>query len=271
MKNRGTFYVLISAIFFSIGGVLIKLIPWGSLAINGMRSIIAIVVLAIYLVATKHKFVWNKSVLFGGLMNMFTGLTFVVAAKLTTAANAIVLQFTAPIFIILFLWWFFHTKPQRDEIITCIVAFAGIICFFFDQLNADGMVGNFFAILSGICYAMVFLTKKMPNVDLESSLLVSFVLGGIIGAPFIFQEHNFSLPVIAALAALGIVQFGLAYILLYTGLKTVNPVSASLISMIEPILNPIIVAVVCKEMIGPTAFVGAILVIGASTVYNLKH
>ena len=271
MKNKGTLYVFISAICFSIGGVLIKLIPWNAMAISGMRNIFAMMVVLLYLIITKHKFVWNKSVFFGGLMNMLTGITFVIASKLTTAANAIVLQFTAPIFIILFLWFFFHTRPKKAEVITCMVAFIGMICFFFDQLNPSGMIGNLFAVSSGICYATVFLIKKMPNVDLESSLLVSFILGSLVGSPFIFREHNFSLPVMAAVATLGILQVGVAYILLYLGLKTVNPVNASLISMIEPILNPILVAIVCKEMIGPTAFIGAILVIGASMVYNVKH
>ena len=91
---KGTIYVLLSAVCFSTGGVLIKSIPWSSITIQGIRSIFSFMLIASYMVITKRKFVWNKTVLFGAVCNTVMALTFVSATKMTTAANAIVLQFT---------------------------------------------------------------------------------------------------------------------------------------------------------------------------------
>ena len=96
---KGTIYVLLSAVCFSTGGVLIKSIPWSSITIQGIRSIFSFMLIASYMVITKRKFVWNKTVLFGAVCNTAMALTFVSTTKMTTAATAIVLQFTEPIFV----------------------------------------------------------------------------------------------------------------------------------------------------------------------------
>ena len=85
---KGTIYVLLSAVCFSTGGVLIKSIPWSSITIQGIRSIFSFMLIASYMVITKRKFVWNKTVLFGAVCNTVMALTFVSATKMTTAANA---------------------------------------------------------------------------------------------------------------------------------------------------------------------------------------
>lgn len=133
------------------------------------------------------------------------------------------------------------------------------------------MAGNLLAILSGFTYAGVFLIKKMPGGDFESSLLVSNVISTVIGIPFFAKESVFSPTIWVCVVLLGIVQFGLSYIFLSKGLDRVSPVTASLTSTIEPILNPILVAIFFEEKIGMLSLVGAVLVIGAATVYNLRQ
>ena len=100
----GAVYVFASAILFALGGVLIKLIPWSPTTIQGARSVFSLLVIGGYMMATKRKLVINKSVMLGALFNVIMALTFVAATKMTTAANAIVLQFTEPIFIIFLMW-----------------------------------------------------------------------------------------------------------------------------------------------------------------------
>lgn len=112
---KGTIYVLLSAVCFSTGGVLIKSIPWSSITIQGIRSIFSFMLIASYMVITKRKFVWNKTVLFGAVCNTAMALTFVSATKMTTAANAIVLQFTEPIFVILLMWALYKKKPKKRQ------------------------------------------------------------------------------------------------------------------------------------------------------------
>ena len=116
---KGTIYVLLSAVCFSTGGVLIKSIPWSSITIQGIRSIFSFMLIASYMVITKRKFVWNKTVLFGAVCNTAMALTFVSATKMTTAANAIVLQFTEPIFVILLMWALYKKKPKKAAVVAC--------------------------------------------------------------------------------------------------------------------------------------------------------
>ena len=258
---RGTVCVLLSAVCFSTGGVLIKSIPWSSVTIQGARSIFSALVVGCYMLLRRQKFVWNRTVLFGAVCNTVMAFAFVAATKLTTAANAIVLQFTEPVFVILLMWLIFHKKPGRDALFACAGVFAGILCFFYTSLDAGAMAGNLLAILSGLAYALVMMQKKFRGADFESS----------IGIPFYGQENEMSLHIWFFVLLLGVVQFGLSYVFLSRGLDAVSPVTASLTSTIEPILNPILVAVFYGETIGATAVIGALLVVGSATVYNVRQ
>lgn len=270
---RGTVYVLLSAICFSTGGVLIKLIPWSSMTIQGIRSIFSILVVGGYMLLRRQRFVWNKTVFWGAICNTVMAFSFVAATKLTTAANAIVLQFTEPIFVILLMWFIYKKKPGKDALIACAVVFAGILCFFFESLGAGQMAGDLLAILSGFTYALVMMMKKFEGADFESSLIVSNIISAVVGIPVYFRD--FSTASVADawvfMLLLGVVQFGLSYIFLSKGLDYVSPVTASLTSTIEPILNPILVAVFYGENIGAAAVVGAVLVVGAAAVYNVRQ
>lgn len=250
---KGTIYVLLSAVCFSTGGVLIKSIPWSSITIQGIRSIFSFMLIASYMVITKRKFVWNKTVLFGAVCNTAMALTFVSATKMTTAANAIVLQFTEPIFVILLMWALYKKKPKKAAVVACAVVFAGILCFFLDSLSAGGMAGNLLAVFSGFTYALVMMMKGFPGADFESSLLASHVISLSIGLPSFLGETDHSAKAWICIILLGVIQFGLSYIFLSRGLDRVSPVTASLTSTLEPILNPILVAIFCGETIGRTA------------------
>ncbi len=123
----------------------------------------------------------------------------------------------------------------------------------------------------GLAYALVMMQKKFRGADFESSLLVSCALSAAIGIPFYGQESEMSLHIWFFVLLLGVVQFGLSYVFLSRGLDAVSPVTASLTSTIEPILNPILVAVFYGETIGATAVIGALLVVGSATVYNVRQ
>lgn len=268
---KGTLYVLLSAICFSTGGVLIKLIPWSSVSIQGIRSIFSTAVIGGYLLFHHRKFVCNKAVVFGAVCNTVMAFSFVAATKLTSAANAIVLQFTEPVFVILLLWLLYKKKPGKDAVLACVIVFSGILCFFFESLSSGGLLGDFLAVLSGFSYALVMLMKKFPEADFESSLLLSNLFSVVVGIPAYVKETEFSMEIWFFMVLLGVIQFGVSYIFLSKGLDKVSPVAASLTSTIEPILNPLLVAVFCGETVGRTAFLGALLVMGGATVYNLRQ
>lgn len=268
-QKTGTVFVLLSAVTFSLAGILIKIIDWSPITINGVRSIFAAAVMLIYLKATRHRIRCNKTIMFAAVCNVVMNLTYVFATKITSAANAVVLQFTMPIFIIIFSVVFLKKKPQKAEIVTCITVFAGIVCFFFDGLTARGMLGNILAIISGATYAVVFMQKAVPNSDFESSALFGQLMSIVISIPFWFFESSFTFTDIWATALLGTVQMGISYVLLSVGLTSVSPITASLTSTIEPILNPVIVAIFYHEHIGTLSFIGAAAVIGSVAVYNV--
>lgn len=268
-QQKGTLCVFLAAVLYSIGGLCMKVIPWGGMAINGGRTAIALVVIGAYLILAKHPLRFNRWILLGALSVFGCNALFSIANKLTTAANAIVLQFTVPIFVLLFSLIFFHKKPTKLDVAACVVVFGGILFFFMDSLSMGGGLGNTVALLSGIAYAGVFMMNDMPNGDAISSVFWGDVLSAVTGLPFLLQETDFSVVPLFSLAVLGVFQVGVAYILLTIGLKTTPAVTASLVSGIEPVLNPILVAVFYGETIGVFALVGAAIVICGVVGYNV--
>ena len=268
-QRTGVLCVFLAAVLYSIGGLCIKVIPWNGISINGGRTAIALVVIGLFLAATHHPLRLNRWIFLGALCVFGTNILYSVANKLTTAANTIVLQFTAPIFVIVFSLLFWKKKPQKLDLAACAVVFGGVLFFFVDSLEMGGGLGNFLALLSGVSYAGVFLMNDMPESDALSSVFWGEVISAVTGLPFLLQETEFPLAAIISLVILGVFQVAAAYILLAIGLKTTPPVMASLVSGIEPVLNPILVAVFYKESMGVFALIGAAIVIVGVVGYNV--
>ena len=269
IRQRGIAFVFLAAVLYSIGGLCIKVIPWNGLSINGARNIIAAIVVGTYLLVTRHPLRLNRFILLGAVCVCGTNVLYSLANKLTTAANTIVLQFTAPIFVILLSVIFWKRRPKRLDILTCLAVLAGVLCFFLDGLEMGGMLGNALALLSGLTYAGVFLLNDLPDGDPICSVFWGDLISVAIGLPFLLQETAFTPTAITSVVILGAFQVGLAYILMCTGLKTTPAVTASLITGIEPILNPILVAAFYGETVGTMALAGAVIVIGSIVAYNV--
>jgi drug/metabolite transporter (DMT)-like permease len=269
VRRWGTLCVFLAALLYSIGGLCIKVIPWHGLSINGGRNMVALVVIGGYLLATHHRLRFNRWIALGAVSVCGTNVLFCLANKMTTAANSIVLQFTAPIFVILLAAMFLHRKPKRLDVMACVVVLLGVLCFFVDSLEMGGMLGNVLALISGITYAGVFLMNDLPDADPICSVFWGEVCSSLIGLPFLVRETDFGLVPVVSLLILGAFQVGLAYIFMCIGLKTTPAVTASLVSGIEPVMNPLLVAAFYHETVGPMALVGAVIVIGAVVGYNV--
>ena len=268
-NSGGILLVLIAASLFSLGGLCIKMVPWSPLAINGARSLISVMVLAIYLKVIKHRIQISSAVLFGAVCMTGTTSLFCMANKLTTAANAIVLQFTAPVFVILLMWALKHEKPKKLDILACLVVFFGIICFFIDGLLVGNMLGNVIAVLSGVCYAGVFMMNSFEKSDAISSVFLGHALSAVTGIGFVFGETDFGTQPLVGIFLLGVFQMAIAYIFMSKGLQQVSAITASLTSAIEPILNPLLVAFFWGEVISPLSLVGAAIVMVGVIGYNV--
>ena len=267
-KNGGILCVFLASVFFSIGGLCVKLIPWSALAINGARNLIGAAVIGVFLAVTRHRIVLSKPVFLGALSTMGVTTLFTISNKLTTAANAIVLQFTAPVFVMLFMALIFHTKPKKADVAACAAVFCGVCLFFVDGLRTGHLLGDLAAILSGVCYAGVFMMNAAERADALSSCFLGQLAAGIVFTPFCLRETEFSLPILTVVLVLGVVQVGLAYILLSLGIRHTPPVTASLIAGLEPVLNPLWVALFYGETVSRLAILGALIVVGSIVVYN---
>ncbi|MBE7002959.1 MAG: EamA family transporter [Ruminococcaceae bacterium] len=262
--------VLAASVCFSTGGLLVKLVPWSALAINGARNLLGAGVIGLYLLATHHKLTLGKPVYIGALSMIGLTTFFAIANKLTTAANTVVLQFTAPVFVILFMALLFHTKPKKVDILACAAVLLGVCLFFIDGLRAGNMVGNLIALLSGVCYAGVFMMNASEGSDAISSCFLGQLSAGLLFVPLCLRETDFSAGTLGAVLALGAVQMGLAYILFSIGIQRTPPVTTSLITGLEPILNPLWVALFYHETVTGLAMIGAAIVIGSIVLYNVR-
>ncbi len=262
--------MLAASLCFSTGGLLMKLIPWNPLAINGARNLIAAFVIGLYILFTHHKLKFNLTVAMGAVSLAGVTSLYAIANKLTSAGNAIILQYTAPIWIVILLYLFFGKKPDRASLTAILIVFAGILCFFFDGLSTGKWLGDLIALLSGIFYAGVFMLNSFEKGDALSSVFFGQIACALCLSPLLSRETDFSAPVLLAVFILGSVQVGLAYIFFTTGTKYTGPVTASIINAIEPVLNPILVAVFYGETLGPFSLIGAAIVLFGVLFYNLK-
>jgi len=266
-KKKATVYLVISALLWSLGGVFAKLIDWNPIAIAGMRS--AITAILVWAVVKKPKFNWSKAQVLGALLYATTVITYIVANKMTTAANAILLQYTAPIYVALFGMFFVKERTTKVDWITIAAVFAGMILFFIGDLDTKSMWGNFWAVISGISFAGVAITLRMQKdgSPLESVLLGN-ILTAIIGIPFMFQ----SMPTTSSwigLVLMGTIQLGIPYILYAKAIKSVSALEATLIPVIEPVINPIWTFLIVGEVPGKWAIIGGFIVITAVTARSL--
>ncbi|HPF18239.1 MAG TPA: EamA family transporter [Bacillota bacterium] len=268
--KAGTLYVFAAATLFSIGGLCYKIIPWHALAINGARNLISAVIIFTFIKAIGHRIRFNRTIFIGSLCIAGTNNLFSLANKLTTAGNTIILQYTAPIFIILLSFLIFGVKPKKDDVIACILVLLGIGFFVVDGLAAGNMLGNALALVSGLSYAGVFMLNSAQDSDPLSSVLIGQIYSIFIGLPFLLAVRDPTAPALAAVVVLGVFQLGLAYVLLTKGLETTPAITASLVTGIEPILNPLWVAVFYREVFTPMAMIGAVIVFTTIIVYNYR-
>lgn len=263
-RRQAIFFLVLTAILWSSSGLLVKIISWQPLSILSGRCILSAGVFWVFLKCpTRIK--WTGLQLVGAVGYLGSQLFFIMATKLTTAANAIFLQYTLPIYIVLFGYWFLNERPQRADWISLVVIFTGLFLFFGDDLNFNGVTGNILAIISGMFMAALMLCmRKQKDGNPANTILLANILGAVIGLPFLFHE-SFALTNIGIISYLGIFQIGLSFVLYSIAIKQVKALESSLILTLEPILNPLWVFLVIGETPGKLALVGGVFVIGAVT------
>jgi len=264
MQHRNAILMLFAtALLWSLGGLLIKSIAWPPLAVAGGRSLIAAAFLLL-IVRPKRLALTPLAV---ATAVCYAGCTvlLVVATKLTTAANAIFLQYTSPVWVALFGAWILRERPVRTDWIAIAATLAGTGLFFAGELSFEHLWGNVVGLVSGMFFGfVVILLRKQKDAAPVNSVVLGTLLGGIICLPALATAPALNAIGWLALALLGTVQLGLAYFLYARAIRYVSALEAVLVPVLEPILNPVWVMLALGEKPGPWAMLGGAIVLAAS-------
>lgn len=262
--SKGILFLAIAALLWSSGGFLIKWVSWNPLAIAGTRSLIAAGLMFLY--RRKFDFNWSPAQIGGAIAYTATVIAFVSANKLTTAANAILIQYTAPVFVALFATWFLGEKTSRLDWIMIGITLGGMTLFFLDNLSVGNFWGNMVALLSGITFAgVVILSRKQKDGSPLESFFLGNILTGMVGLPFMLQSAPNPSGWIG-LILLGVFQLGISYIVYAEAMKRVTALEGILIPVFEPILNPVWVFLLLHEVPGKWALIGGVIVLLSVTL-----
>lgn len=249
-----------------------KLLPWNALAITGARSAITSIVIWVYL---RHPhFTWSGAQIGGALTLALTQILFVSATQMTTAANAIFLQYSAPVFVALFGAWYLGERARPSDWLAMAAILGGMSLFLMDGMSAGGLVGSMLAIIAGISMAwmILFMRKQKDGSPTETALLGNLVAAAV-GLPFVFWEigngNSLGAQGVGIMLFLGIFQLGLPYILYSQATRVLTAVESTLILTLEPILNPLWVFLVIDERPSQLALLGGAIVLTTVTLTAL--
>jgi drug/metabolite transporter, DME family len=286
MRARYTIFILLAALLWSTGGLGVKSVEMPSLALAGFRSAFAAPVLGVVAIVlakrrgvslaefARRPLVWGAAASYALMV-----VTFVVAAKLTTAANAILLQYTGPIYVALLSWPLLRERVRRVDVAATIGCLLGMCLFVLDQVSAKGRLGDLVAIASSLGFAGVPLLMRLDYVrsgrhaaDPATGPLVAMTFGNLIAcavcAPAMARELGapIGLEGWSWIAFLGVFQIGVAYVLYAAAVNALPALRSTLLATIEPILNPLWVAIFRGERPTKWAAIGGVVILVSVTL-----
>lgn len=248
----------------------IKLLPLDPWVISFYRSLIAGITIIIVSALKKKKVKYSFDPISLSCIAAYSGILilFVLATKFTTAANAIFLQYAAPVYLVILEPVFLKTRFDRKSLITVLICLSGMTLFFFGRLEAGNLLGNILAILSGMCFALFSLFLKWKKQvhrsdDTISNVILGNLLVGVICLPVVFTHLSLTSPQLLTLIYLGAIQIGISYMIFNEGLKYVSATESMIIGMLEAVFNPVWVFLSIGEMPSIFAIAGGIIILAA--------
>lgn len=262
-ERSGLIWVILAAVLWSSGGLGIKGVPDPALKVAFWRSAVAALALLVWFRPFKVRLTLPFAAAVASYAACLT--TFVIATKLTTAANAIFLQYSGVIWVLLISPLVLREPLRRRDVFAITVALAGMALFFVGRFDASGVAGNLTALASGVFFAtLVMALRFVRGSGAEAAVTWGNVLLAVVLLPFIWSDP---LPQTATsgavLVGLGVFQIAAAYAFFVRGLETISATQASLTGMLEPILNPVWVLLILGERPGLWSIVGGSIVLAA--------
>lgn len=264
--------MLAAAVLWSTGGLFIKWTTISGLELSFGRSLFAAITVAFF---TRHEgFGINPVTLLASILYAVLLVLFVLATKETTAANAIFLQYTAPVYLLIFEPLFYKEKFRLRDFLTVVVCLGGMSLFFVGKLRPQDVTGNLLALGSGICFAFYFLLlrhSKSRRVNRASSVIYGNLLVVFFAAPVgIAAISKWDTRNLISVVYLGVVQIGVAYTLFTVAMaRGVRSLDAGIIGYVEPVLNPIWVFLAIGERPSAWALLGGAIIIAAVICHML--
>ncbi|MEP6896604.1 MAG: DMT family transporter, partial [Chloroflexota bacterium] len=257
-------FLVLAAILWSTAGVFVKALDWQPMSILAGRGLFTSILFLLYMRRIPTQ--WTLWMLLAAGGSIVTQFLFITSTKLTTAANAIFLQYTAPIYVVLLAYWLLREKPARTDWIGMGIIFLGMILFFGDKLSTDGLYGNILAVLSGVTSAVMMVSfRAQKNGSPEDSILIASLVLTMIGIPSVLKE-SWTITNWSIIAYLGIFQIGLAFIFFTKSIKHIPALEANLIGTLEPVFNPVWVYLFLGEAMGKSALLGGLVVLAGVIV-----
>lgn len=265
-------FVLAAALLWSTGGLFIKWTSLSGLELSSLRSFFALLTVAIF---TRHEgFGLNRITAAAAILYAVLVILFVMATKETTAANAIFLQYTAPVYLLILEPVVYKEKFRGRDLATVLVCIGGMALFFVGQLRPQDVSGNVMALASGFCFALYFLLLRHPKareVNRASSVIYGNLLCVLVAAPWgLAALSRVDVHDLMSVVYLGVVQLGISYTLFTVGMtRGVRSLDAGIICYIEPVLNPVWVFLVLGERPSRWALLGGAIIITAVIIHML--
>lgn len=235
---RGRLLVVAAALLWSTGGLAIKLVPLSALGVAFWRSFVSAIFLVVVFRPARAR--WRHASIATSLIYALMILSFVSATKMTTAANAIFLQYTGPLYVLAFAPFLLKERFRRVDAVAVAVALAGMSLFFVGRLDPGALAGNLVAVVAGFFFGLVILFLRR---DAAGDAIPSVIAGNFLAAALAFPFARGHLALdgrgILLVLFLGIVQMGISYVLFVRGLTVVPAAEASLLGMLEPMFNPL--------------------------------
>ncbi len=260
-KGTAIASLVLCSVLWSTAGFLVRMVSWDPFAIAGVRSLVGLLVMLVVL--RKPRFTFSFDQIMAAVMYSLTMILFITANKLTSSANAVLLQYTEPVFIVILGRWLLG--DERAGLVDWLAVagvLAGMTLFFFDDLSLSGNLGNILAVLSGLTFALTAIfMRRQKNGRPTDSFMLAHLITFAVSVPFILRSGSPTVTGMTGLVLLGVFQMGIPSLLFGRGVRGVSAISTALVTMIEPVMNPVWVAVFLGEMPSPRAILGGCLIL----------
>jgi len=265
--------ILAAVLLWSTGGLFIKWTTLNAFEVTFYRSLFGALTVAYF--TRKEGWGINGITVVTSILYAVLLLFFVIATKKTTAANAIFLQYTSPVYMLIFEPIIFKERFRPFDLVTVLICVSGMSLFFVGQLNASDISGNLFALASGLFMGLYFVFLRLPGsqeVNRAASVIYGNLILVLVTAPFGFASlPNLTAKDLIAVSFLGIIQIGISYTLFTLGIaRGARATEAGIVGYIEPLLNPVWVFLLLGERPSQWAILGGLIIVAAVILHTIK-